>query len=117
MRSSFWRKVGRIAKYLVIGLAILYVGDLAVFQVRLMWGGGMGSVTAQGRQARIRLFGDREPELLADVVPAIRGLGLEPSLLVAGPPQNALAVTGGTPLLLDSCCVFCRLGGHLLRCG
>ena len=45
MRPPFPRKLWRAIKYLLIGLAILYIGDLAVFQVRLMWGGGMGSVT------------------------------------------------------------------------
>ncbi|MGD0616991.1 MAG: hypothetical protein ABSB67_04950 [Bryobacteraceae bacterium] len=45
MRRSFWRKTGRTGKYLLFGLAILYVSDLAVFQVRLMLGSGMGSVT------------------------------------------------------------------------
>jgi hypothetical protein len=45
MRPPLLRKVWHAIKYLLIGSAILYVSDLAVFQVRLMWGSGMGSVT------------------------------------------------------------------------
>jgi hypothetical protein len=39
------RKLRRVLKYLIIVLAILYAADWAVFAVRLISGGGMGSVT------------------------------------------------------------------------
>jgi hypothetical protein len=47
MRTHFRRKLLRIAKYVAIGLVLLYAADWAAFAIRLVWGGGMGSVTVE----------------------------------------------------------------------
>lgn len=47
MRTLALEILGLAAKYLIIGLAILYVSDWSVFEVRRMRGAAMGSVTVE----------------------------------------------------------------------
>ena len=47
MRIHALRKLGQTAKYLLIGLALLYAADWSVFEVRLVRGAGLASVPVE----------------------------------------------------------------------
>jgi hypothetical protein len=47
MQPWLLRKIAQTAKYLLIGLALVYGADWGVFQVRLMRGTGLGTVAVE----------------------------------------------------------------------
>jgi hypothetical protein len=47
MRFQFRRNLRRTLKYFLIGLAVLYAADWLVFEVRLVAGTGMGTVSVE----------------------------------------------------------------------
>jgi len=58
MRSHSLRIIGLIAKYLLIGLAVLYVADWGLFEIRLARGAGLGSVPVE-QYLKTPLKGDK----------------------------------------------------------